>query len=76
VDGAVPVVIREFGYVEEVVHQDERWLAAMAKRGLTDVSKLRVNPLSGGVLADGERGRRIQRCFTFVQNTPDDLGWA
>ena len=76
VDGAVPVVIREFGYVEEVVHQDERWLAAMAKRGLTDVSKLRVNPLSAGVLADSERGRRIQRCFTFVQNTPDDLGWA
>ncbi|MDQ0727835.1 primary-amine oxidase [Microbacterium sp. W4I20] len=76
VDGAVPVVLREFGYVEEVVHQDERWIAAMAKRGLTDLSQLRVNPLSGGVLADDERGRRIQRCFTFVQRTPDDLGWA
>ncbi|MCE4026225.1 primary-amine oxidase [Microbacterium sp. Au-Mic1] len=76
VDGAVPVVLREFGYVEEVVHRDERWLAAMAKRGLTDVSKLRVNPLSAGVLEEAERGRRIQRCFTFVQNTPDDLGWA
>jgi primary-amine oxidase len=76
VDGAVPVVLREFGYVEEVVHQDERWRAAMAKRGLTDLSQLRVNPLSAGVLADEEHGRRIQRCFTFVQRTPDDLGWA
>ncbi|GGR20502.1 primary-amine oxidase [Agromyces mediolanus] len=76
VDGAVPVVLREFSLVEEVVHRDERWLAAMAKRGLTDVSKLRVNPLSAGVLADTERGRRIQRCFTFVQHTPEDLGWA
>jgi primary-amine oxidase len=75
-DGGVPVVLREFSYVEEVVHQDERWLAAMAKRGLTDLAKLRVNPLSAGVLSEGERGRRIQRCFTFVQNTPDDLGWA
>jgi primary-amine oxidase len=75
-DGAVPVVLREFSYVEEVIHQDERWLAAMARRGLTDVSTLRVNPLSAGVLADGELGRRIQRCFTFVQNTPEDLGWA
>ena len=76
VDGAVPVVLREFGFVEEVVHKDERWIAAMAKRGLTDLSQLRVNPLSAGVLADDERGRRIQRCFTFVQRTPDDLGWA
>ncbi|WP_449408715.1 primary-amine oxidase [Microbacterium maritypicum] len=76
VDGAVPVVIREFGLVEEIVHRDERWIAAMAKRGLTDLSQLRVNPLSAGVLADDERGRRIQRCFTFVQRTPDDLGWA
>jgi primary-amine oxidase len=76
VDGAVPVVLREFSYVEEIVHQDERWLAAMAKRGLSDVTKLRVNPLSAGVLSADEAGRRIQRCFTFVQNTPDDLGWA
>lgn len=76
VDGAVPVVLREFSLVEEVVHRDERWQAAMARRGLTDAAKLRVNPLSAGVLADDERGRRIQRCFTFVQHTPDDLGWA
>lgn len=76
VDGAVPVVIKEFGYVQEVVHQDERWLAAMAKRGLTDVSRLRVNPLSAGVPADAEAGHRIQRCFTFVDDGPGDLGWA
>ena len=77
VDGHVPVVLLEFGLVEEVVHKDERWLAAMAKRGLTDLSTLRVNPLSAQVPQnDNERGRRIQRCFTFVQKTPDDLGWA
>jgi primary-amine oxidase len=75
-EGAVPVVVREFSYVEEVVHRDERWVAAMARRGLTDLSTLRVNPLSAGVLADAETGRRIQRCFTFVQRTPEDLGWA
>ncbi|MET3566154.1 primary-amine oxidase [Leifsonia sp. 563] len=75
-DGQVPVVLAEFGLVEEIVHQDERWLAAMAKRGLTDISTLRVNPLSAGAPATDEAGRRIQRCFTFVQKTPDDLGWA
>ncbi|MDX6348252.1 MAG: primary-amine oxidase, partial [Streptomyces sp.] len=76
VDGHVPVVVAEFSIVEEVVHQDERWLAAMRKRGLTDLSQLRVNPLSAGVPSDDESGRRLQRCFTFVQKTPDDLGWA
>jgi primary-amine oxidase len=75
-DGQVPVVLAEFPLVEEIVHSDERWLAAMRKRGLTDLSQLRVNPLSAGVLAEHETGRRIQRCFTFVQKTPQDLGWA
>ncbi len=76
VDGQVPVVVEEFHLVEEVIHENPEWLAAMARRGLTDLSTLRVNPLSGGVLSDAETGRRIQRCFTFVQKTPDDLGWA
>jgi primary-amine oxidase len=76
VDGAVPVVIKEFGYVGEVVKADPRWIAAMAKRGLTDPARLRVNPLSAGVLADAEREHRIQRCFTFVDDGPGDLGWA
>jgi primary-amine oxidase len=75
-DGQVPVVLLEFSLVEEIVHKDERWLAAMRKRGLTDLSQLRVNPLSAGVLAPTESTRRIQRCFTFVQKTPNDLGWA
>jgi primary-amine oxidase len=75
-DGHVPVVLAEFSLVEEVVHRDERWLAAMRRRGLTDLSQLRVNPLSAGAPGAGEAGRRLQRCFTFVQKTPDDLGWA
>ncbi|BBB02211.1 putative copper amine oxidase [Actinacidiphila reveromycinica] len=75
-DGHVPVVLAEFGLVEEIVHRDERWLAAMRRRGLTDVRQLRVNPLSAGVAGPGEDGRRLQRCFTFLQKTPDDLGWA
>ncbi|HVV23201.1 MAG TPA: primary-amine oxidase [Pseudonocardiaceae bacterium] len=75
-EGHVPVVLAEFALVQEIVQQDERWRAAMRKRGLTDLTQLRVNPLSAGVPAPDEVGRRLQRCFTFVQRTPDDLGWA
>jgi primary-amine oxidase len=77
VDGQLPVVLLEFSLVEEVIHRDERWLAAMRKRGLIDLTQLRVNPLSAQVAQkDDERGRRLQRCFTFVQKSPDDLAWA
>ena len=75
VDGQVPVVIDEF-HVVEVIKENAEWQAAMTKRGLTDFSTLVINPLSAGVLSDAETGRRIQRCFTFVMDTPDDLGWA
>ena len=76
VDGAVPVVITEFIDVDRFVKSDERWVAAMARRGLTDLDRLRVNPLSAGVLAGDEAGHRVQRCFTFVDDGADDLGWA
>ncbi len=75
VDGQVPVVLDEF-HVVEVIKQNPEWQAAMAKRGLTDFDKLVINPLSAGVLSEAETGRRIQRCFTFVMDSPDDLGWA
>lgn len=77
VDGRVPVLISEMTMVESIVHADERWREAMRRRGLTDLTVLRVNPLSAGVdLTPDEQGRRFQRCFTFVQKTPDDLPWA
>jgi primary-amine oxidase len=76
-NGSVPVVMQEFAMVEEIVHRDERWLAAMRRRGLTDLSVLRAQPLSAGAaLNDDERGRRLQRVFTFVQKNENDLPWA
>ena len=76
-EGRLPVLLSEMIMVEEIVHADERWREAMRRRGLTDLTKLRVNPLSAGVdLTPDEAGRRLQRCFTFVQKTPDDLPWA
>lgn len=75
VDGQVPVVVDEF-IVVSAIKEDPRWQDAMIKRGLVDFDRLVINPLSAGVLSDSETGRRIQRCFTFVMDSPDDLGWA
>ncbi|GIU57667.1 primary-amine oxidase [Arthrobacter sp. NicSoilC12] len=74
--GELPVLEEEFEVVEQLLATDERWLKALASRGL-DVSKVRVAPLSAGVFEyPEERGRRILRGLAFVQDFPEDSAWA
>jgi primary-amine oxidase len=76
--GELPVKDEDYGVVEELLATDERWLEALAKRGL-DVVKVRVAPLSAGVYADeypDEAGRRMLRGLAFVQEFPEDSAWA
>jgi primary-amine oxidase len=75
-DGQLPVLDEEFALVEEVLATDERWLAALAARGL-DVADVRVAPLSAGVFEyPEEEGRRILRGLAFRQDSPRDHAWA
>ncbi|HYF47207.1 MAG TPA: primary-amine oxidase [Acidimicrobiales bacterium] len=75
-DGQLPVLDEEFALVEEVLATDERWLAALAARGL-DVADVRVAPLSAGVFEyPEEEGRRILRGLAFRQDHPRDHAWA
>jgi len=63
--------------VDEIVKSDPEWVAAMAKRGLTDLDKIRPCPLSPGEFGfPGEEGRRLLRVLSFVQNRPEDHPWA
>ncbi|KFF60012.1 histamine oxidase [Cryobacterium sp. MLB-32] len=74
--GELPVLEEEFGSVEDLLSRDERWLAALAARGL-DVAQVRVAPLSAGVFEyPEEKGRRILRGLAFVQDFPEDSAWA
>ena len=76
-DGHLPILDQDFALCEEIVHADEGWRAAMARRGLTDVSKIRACPLTAGHYDDpGEDGRRMVRVLAFVQNGKSDLPWA
>ncbi|NNN30651.1 primary-amine oxidase [Streptomyces sp. S3(2020)] len=77
-DGQLPVLEEEIATVEELLTQDEEWLAALKSRGL-DVTRVRVAPLSAGVYADeypDEAGRRILRGLAFVQEHDRDHAWA
>jgi len=76
-EGQLPILDQDFVRAEEIVHADPEWLAAMARRGLTDPSKIRACPLSAGNYGyEDELGRRMVRVLSFYQ--PDDQSppWA
>ncbi|WP_448627638.1 primary-amine oxidase [Geodermatophilus sp. URMC 64] len=74
-DGQVPILDAEFEAIEPILAQDERWIAAMAKRGL-DVAKVRAVPLSAGSYFPEEYGHRTVRVLGFHQADEADLPWA
>src|SRR3954471_14080925 len=75
VDGQVPILDAEFEAIEPILAADERWVAAMTKRGL-DVADVRSVPLSAGSYFPEEFGSRVVRVLGFHQADPADLPWA
>jgi primary-amine oxidase len=77
VQGQPAIMDDDFIAVDEIVKSDPGWVEAMAKRGLTDLDKIRPCPLSPGEYGfAGEEGRRLLRVLSFVQHRPDDHPWA
>ena len=76
-NGQMPIIDSDFAAVDEIVKADPGWRAAMARRGLDDVSKIRACPITAGVfgVADDDR-RRMVRVLAFVQESEHDLPWA
>ncbi|HEX5562063.1 MAG TPA: primary-amine oxidase [Nocardioidaceae bacterium] len=76
-EGQPPIMGEEFDLVEKVLWADDAWCAAMARRGLDDPRRVRVSALSAGSFGiDGEDGRRLVRCLSFLQLDDDDNVWA
>ena len=76
-DGQLPIIDSDFARVDEIVKADPDWCAAMARRGLDDVSKIRTCPITAGAFGppDDDR-RRMVRVLAFVQAQEHDLAWA
>jgi primary-amine oxidase len=76
-DGQVPVLSEEFEVAEEVVRADPGWREAMARRGLTDITKVRACPQAPGSFGEGgDGGRRFLRVLAFRQQQEHDYIWA
>ncbi len=77
VDGQPPVMLGEYPTVDEIVKQNQDWLAAMKRRGIDDVTLVCVCPLSAGNdERQGEKGRRLLRCLSFTRESVTDAPWA
>jgi primary-amine oxidase len=77
-EGARPMIqLEEFIAIEAVVRADPDFIAACARRGITDMSLVCVDPWSAGTwgFAD-EDGRHIAHTFCWLRNRPFDNLYA
>ncbi|GAB6903453.1 primary-amine oxidase [Kineosporia succinea] len=76
-EGQPPIMGEEFDLVESILWKHEGWCAAMARRGLDEPTRIRISALSAGDFGiEGERGRRLVRCLSFLQLDDADNVWA
>jgi primary-amine oxidase len=75
--GQPPVLLDDLIAVDEIVKSDPGWVAAMARRGITDLDLVRPCPLSAGDFKlPGEQGRRMLRVLSFLQHRQEDHCWS
>jgi primary-amine oxidase len=57
--------------------QHPDYIAALARRGITDLDNVQIDPWPAGVFGyDCENDRRIARCISFLREDPNDNGYA
>jgi primary-amine oxidase len=76
-DGQMPILDGDFIAVDEIVKADPDWCAAMARRGLDDVTKIRTCPITAGAFGPAaDDSRRMVRVLAFAQPDEHALAWA
>lgn len=74
-----PIMLDEFVECEEAVKRSPEFLAALKKRGVSDVNLVMVDPWSAGCYGmetAEDRSRRLSRALCWVRTEPNDNGYA
>ncbi|HEX7131901.1 MAG TPA: primary-amine oxidase [Iamia sp.] len=76
--GMRPVLLGvEWLRTEKVLMAHAGYRAALARRGVTDLEQVQVDPWPAGTFGyAAEEGRRIARCLTYVKDGPLDNAYA
>ena len=78
IEGMRPTLLfgESFGAILACLGHPE-YVAALARRGITDLDLIQIDPWPAGVFGyDAEVDRRIARCITFLRDGPGDNGYA
>jgi primary-amine oxidase len=72
-----PITPEDYEAAAEAVRADAGWRAALARRGIDDVSLVQIDVLaSGGFGLEVERGRRVARAVAYLRRHAGDNGYA
>jgi primary-amine oxidase len=71
-----PFMLDEFAECEEGCRKDPNVIAALARRGLTNLDLVCFEPWSVGYFGEDSEGRRLMRALVFVRDEPDDSPYA
>ncbi len=64
-------------YAILAIREHPDWLAALARRGITDVEQVQIDPWPAGNFGLAhEDGRRITRCICYFRESPNDNGYG
>ncbi|MCU1353099.1 MAG: primary-amine oxidase, partial [Acidimicrobiales bacterium] len=59
------------------LHEHDGYREALARRGITDLAQVQIDPWPTGSFGDPiEAGRRIARCISYYREDPSDNGYA
>ena len=76
-DGSAQMLAEEIEIVDEVAKSDERFVEALAKRGITDLTLVQLDPFGVGNRADLDlAGKRLWACVTYFRHFEDDNAYA
>ncbi len=74
--GQPPIMLDEFEECEVNCKADPRVVDALARRGLTDLDLVCVEPWSAGFYGEDDGGRRLLRALVYTRMRPDDNPYA
>lgn len=76
-DGGAPMLAEEAETANDVVKADPAYIAALAKRGITDLSLVQLDPLGTGNREDIDlTGRRLWACVSYFRHFEEDNPYA
>lgn len=71
-----PFMVDEFEECEVNCKKDPRVVAALARRGVTDLALVCFEPWAVGYFGEDAEGRRLMRALVFVRQDPTDSPYA